>query len=131
MVQRINQGRFRSRGCDTAEGRGYQRRLLENIQADSQGWTSVESQEGPPCLRGDSFQQAKAVAQTLASPCQESARDTGPGKYHLVDGFRLRRFARPCGRCTESCAFHTGIPLDSVHGGNHLGERQADQHSLR
>jgi putative transposase len=31
----------------------------------------------------------------------------------------------------ESCAFHTGISLDSIHGGNHLGERQADQHSLR
>ena len=44
MVLRINQGRFRSQGCDTAEGRGHQRRLLENIQADSQGWTSVESQ---------------------------------------------------------------------------------------
>ncbi len=78
LLLRIYQGRFRSRGCDTAEGRGYRRWLLENIQADSQGWTSVESQEGPPCLRGDSFQQAKAVAQTLASPCQESARDTGP-----------------------------------------------------
>jgi len=88
MVLRINQGRFRGRGCDTAEGRGHQRGLLENIQADSQGWTSVESQEGPPCLRGDSFQQAKAVAQTLAGPCQESARDTGPGKCHLVDGLR-------------------------------------------
>ena len=48
----------------------------------------MEPQEGPPCLRGDSFQQAKAVAQTLASPSQESARDTGPGKCHLVDGLR-------------------------------------------
>lgn len=44
MVLRINQGRFRGRGCDTAEGRGHQRGLLENIQADSQGWASVESQ---------------------------------------------------------------------------------------
>ena len=34
------------------------------------------------------YEQAKAVAQTLASPCQESARDTGPRKYHLVDGLR-------------------------------------------
>lgn len=42
LLLRINQGRFRSRGCDTAEGRGCQRRLLENIQADSQGWASVE-----------------------------------------------------------------------------------------
>ena len=42
LLLRINQGRFRSRGCDTAEGRGCQRWLLENIQADSQGWASVE-----------------------------------------------------------------------------------------
>ena len=28
-------------------------------------------------------------------------------------------------------AANDGISLDSIHGGNHLGERQADQHSLR
>ena len=41
-----------------------------------------------PDEQGNLFQQAKAVAQTLAGPCQESARDTGPGKCHLVDGLR-------------------------------------------
>ena len=50
--------------------------------------STKDDSEVEAAIRQKAEQQAKAVAQTLVGPCQESARDTGPRKYHLVDGLR-------------------------------------------
>ena len=50
MVLRINQGRFRSRGCDTAEGRGYQQFISHEFQdwCDGNGIKILYTQPGCP-----------------------------------------------------------------------------------
>ncbi|MBQ3714318.1 MAG: integrase core domain-containing protein [Fibrobacter sp.] len=50
MVLRINQGRFRSRGCDTAEGRGYQQFISHEFQdwCDGSGIKILYTQPGCP-----------------------------------------------------------------------------------